>query len=202
VSDAQHPSGGSPDEHGPSGWVVIGIVLVVAGFFLGARNLGIMPWPFDMAWETLVRARTGVGVILVGILFIVWAQSGRLHSFNAPERGRKLYRSREDKWLAGVLGGLADYFGIDATMIRLAFVVLVVLFDVGVLVVAYIVMAILVPVEPVAGTSPAVVPTAPAPAAPPAPVEPPAPAPEAPAASAPEGEPAAESSSGDPTTWA
>ena len=34
--------------------------------------------------------------------------------------GKKLYRSRENKMLAGVCAGIAEYFGVDPTLIRLA----------------------------------------------------------------------------------
>ncbi len=37
---------------------------------------------------------------------------------------KRLYRSRNDKMIAGVCGGLAHYLGIDATIVRLIFVVL------------------------------------------------------------------------------
>jgi phage shock protein C len=40
---------------------------------------------------------------------------------------RKLYRSRTDRKLAGVCGGLGQYFNTDATLIRVLFVVLTVL---------------------------------------------------------------------------
>jgi phage shock protein PspC (stress-responsive transcriptional regulator) len=32
---------------------------------------------------------------------------------------KKLARSRDDKWVAGVCGGLADYTGIDVNLVRL-----------------------------------------------------------------------------------
>ncbi len=34
---------------------------------------------------------------------------------------KKLYRSKTDKRLAGVCGGLGEYFGIDSTLVRLGF---------------------------------------------------------------------------------
>ena len=37
--------------------------------------------------------------------------------------GRTLRRSRTNRMLAGVMGGLADYFGLDATLVRIIFVV-------------------------------------------------------------------------------
>ncbi len=59
---------------------------------------------------------------------------------------KKLYRSRNDRMVAGVAGGLAEYFGIDPTIVRLAFVVLGLLGGPGVLI--YIVMWIVVPEAP------------------------------------------------------
>jgi phage shock protein C len=37
---------------------------------------------------------------------------------------KKLYRSVSDKWVGGVCGGLGDYFGVDPTVIRIAWVVI------------------------------------------------------------------------------
>jgi len=59
----------------------------------------------------------------------------------------KLYRSRSDSMVAGVAGGLGNYFGIDSSLIRLFFVLLAVLGD-GVGILVYILMAIIVPIVP------------------------------------------------------
>jgi phage shock protein C len=59
---------------------------------------------------------------------------------------RKLYRSKTNRQLAGVCGGLAEHFGIDATLIRVLFVVLAVLGGSGL--VLYVAMWIIVPKEP------------------------------------------------------
>lgn len=59
---------------------------------------------------------------------------------------RKLYRSRTNRKVAGVCGGLAQYFSVDATLVRILFVVLAVMGGPGVL--AYILFWILVPEEP------------------------------------------------------
>ncbi len=61
--------------------------------------------------------------------------------------GKKLYRSNTDKMIAGVCGGLAQYFGVDSTLIRLIFALLVFL-GVGSGVLLYIILAIVVPLEP------------------------------------------------------
>lgn len=57
--------------------------------------------------------------------------------------GKKLYRSDENKMLAGVCGGIAEYFGVDPTLIRLAWVVFSLLGGSGLL--AYILAAIIIP---------------------------------------------------------
>ena len=57
--------------------------------------------------------------------------------------GEKLYRSDENKMLAGVCGGIAEYFGVDPTLIRLAWVVFSLLGGSGLL--AYILAAIIIP---------------------------------------------------------
>jgi phage shock protein C len=59
---------------------------------------------------------------------------------------KKLYRSRNDRIIAGVCSGLGKYFEIDATLIRLVFVVMAILGGHGVL--AYIICLILIPLEP------------------------------------------------------
>jgi phage shock protein C len=59
------------------------------------------------------------------------------------EESRKLYRSRNQRMVAGVCGGLADYFNIDATVIRVLFLVLAVFGGTGFVV--YLVMWIIVP---------------------------------------------------------
>jgi phage shock protein PspC (stress-responsive transcriptional regulator) len=59
---------------------------------------------------------------------------------------KKLYRSKTDKKLCGVCGGLAEYFGIDSTIIRLILVLAVVCAGVGVL--AYFIAALVIPEQP------------------------------------------------------
>jgi phage shock protein C len=59
---------------------------------------------------------------------------------------RKLYRSKTDRVLAGVCGGLAQYLNLDATLIRVLFVLLTVLGGAGL--VLYVAMWIIVPNQP------------------------------------------------------
>jgi len=43
---------------------------------------------------------------------------------NQPQPYKKLYRSRKERMIAGVCGGLAEYLGVDPTWIRLLFILL------------------------------------------------------------------------------
>ena len=60
---------------------------------------------------------------------------------------KKLYRSRDEQMLAGVCGGLAAYFEVDPTLVRLLFVAAV-LMGLGGTILVYFLMMIIVPVEP------------------------------------------------------
>ncbi len=58
---------------------------------------------------------------------------------------KKLYRSQTDRRLFGVCGGIAEYFGVDSTLIRLAWVILAFCFGSGIL--AYLIAALIIPSE-------------------------------------------------------
>ena len=64
----------------------------------------------------------------------------------------RLYRSRDDRMLAGVAGGLAELLDADPSLIRVVWAVLVVLTG-GLALLVYVVMAIVVPERP-AGMEP------------------------------------------------
>ena len=60
---------------------------------------------------------------------------------------KRLYRSRDDRMIGGVCGGLGEYFGIDPTLVRILFVFGAFLGIPGALALVYLVMLILVPQE-------------------------------------------------------
>lgn len=63
----------------------------------------------------------------------------------------KLYRSRTDSMIGGVCGGLARYFNVDSVLVRLFFILLV---WSGMSILAYIVLWIIMPLEPQAAGTP------------------------------------------------
>lgn len=56
---------------------------------------------------------------------------------------KRLYRSRKDRMIAGVCAGIAEYFDIDPTIVRLFWIFTVLLGGSGIL--AYIICAIVIP---------------------------------------------------------
>ena len=59
---------------------------------------------------------------------------------------KKLYKSENDKKLCGVCGGIAEYFNVDSTLIRLIWAIAVFCLGTGIL--AYIIAAIVLPSYP------------------------------------------------------
>lgn len=60
---------------------------------------------------------------------------------------RRLYRSRSDRMIAGVFGGLAHYFNIDPTIMRVIGVLILIITGFIPAIIGYIIMAIIVPNE-------------------------------------------------------
>ncbi|MBE0447671.1 MAG: PspC domain-containing protein [Actinobacteria bacterium] len=73
------------------------------------------------------------------------ATRGRGLTFSTE--GRTLYRSRGNRVIAGVAGGIAEYFRVDPTLVRLAWVALFII-NFAAALIAYIVAAIVIPERP------------------------------------------------------
>lgn len=60
--------------------------------------------------------------------------------------GKRLFRSRMNRQVGGVCGGLAEYFAVDPTIIRLIWAVSILVFGTGLL--AYVIAWIVIPEAP------------------------------------------------------
>lgn len=120
--------------------LAIGIGLVALGSWWFLRDSGLVP---TAVFDSINRISWPIAIIVLGVTLIYLAR--RAHT---PAPGSRLYRSRDDRWIAGVLGGLAPYLGVDAIVLRVAFIVLSVVGLGGPLILAYIIGAVLVPEEP------------------------------------------------------
>jgi phage shock protein C len=170
-----------------TGWtVLIGVILIAFGLWL---LLGGLFAP--IGWLVTLLGKIGWPLLLVGLglLLIIRARGG---GFNV--NGKKLYRSRSNRMIGGVLGGFADYLGIDATVLRVVYALLALVTGLWWGPLLYLLAMIIVPEEPYAAGWTA--PPAPAAPTPPPPPAPPVPqsgfyAPEPPAAPAPAPAPSA-----------
>lgn len=61
-------------------------------------------------------------------------------------KGKRLYRSKYDRKISGVCGGIAEYFGIDPTIVRLVWALFALFAGAGIW--AYIISALIIPEEP------------------------------------------------------
>lgn len=144
---------------------VTGLTLIVAGIVyllselgvwtgLAFSNFGVLPW------------LVGIGTILLGFGLLTWrssrtskdsaskkkavdAETGEPKVVEEPKKSttKKLTRSRTDKKLLGVCGGIAEYLNLDPTLVRIAFVVGVIGSGAS-FVLAYLALAFVMPKEP------------------------------------------------------
>lgn len=82
---------------------------------------------------------------LAYLLFVKMNKNYRKKTKKNDKNIKKLYRSKNNKIIAGVCGGIGEYFNIDPTLIRLLLVVLTVLGGSGLL--AYIICWVIIPQE-------------------------------------------------------
>jgi phage shock protein C len=64
---------------------------------------------------------------------------------------KRLYRSRNNRMIAGVCAGLGHYFGVDPTLVRVLAVVCLLVFNI-MTILAYIIMIFIIPLEESAGS--------------------------------------------------
>jgi len=125
--------------------VIVGAVLVGVGIWITLNKLGVVSPDFDRVLSLVQAAGWGFVIVILGVIVII---GSRNHTEpRMPARGVKLYRSRTDRWIGGVLGGFGEYFGVDSTILRLSFIALTVAAG-GSLIVAYIVMLAVMPEAP------------------------------------------------------
>lgn len=128
--------------------IAVGVVLII----VGALNLLDRLIPYEM-WVAIGSAVRGVwsiawpvALVVVGSYLLWAAKKGKLSGFRAARPNGSLRRSRADKRILGVCGGIAYYFGLDSTIVRIAAVVLLFVLTPTVAV-AYLLLALLIPSE-------------------------------------------------------
>ena len=96
-----------------------------------------------MSWIMTIAAGAALGYFLVQFATKKRTAADGGEAEEAPKA--RLHKSTTDKQVAGVCGGIAEYLGVDPTIVRLATVLLVLGWGSGLL--AYIIAALVLPQE-------------------------------------------------------
>ncbi len=136
-----------------SGDRFVGLVLIVVGGFLLIGNLGLFNifHLFHIGWGiffSVIFIGVGIALLLRGEPSQFQGANTTCESSTAAEKTQphRFERSISDRKLFGVCGGLAKYFNIDSTIVRIIFILLTLLsFGLGIIV--YVAIAIASPEE-------------------------------------------------------
>ncbi len=156
-----------------SDWLVVlgaGLILWGAWWLLNSF-LAPLLWPLRAVLNVIARVGWPLAIIAMGVLVIIVARRGG----QLVIRGRKLYRSRSNRVVGGVIAGVADYLSVDANLLRVIYAALAVFTSFFPALVIYIIAMIVIPEEPFATVI-----DAPPPVPPAAPPVPPVPQPPVP----------------------
>lgn len=138
---------------------ILGIILIIIGVGLLLENFG---WPFWHFFKVSFNYILPLLLIAAGIfLIITYMQRKQNASISGVESGgekiemeteaggtvKRLFRSRKNRMIFGVCGGLGEYLNTDPTVIRILWVILGIS-SLGIAVLLYLIMAIIVPEEP------------------------------------------------------
>ena len=138
-SDKGQNEGSGTERKSPDAKAVIGILLILFGFFFLAHNWGwYQEWPLffpfhHFQWFLMPWDYWPILLVLLGIAYIVYVlrqNKSKSESSNvdgsASGQGKRLLRSTHNKIVGGICGGLAQYFDIDVTIVRIGIVILAV----------------------------------------------------------------------------
>ena len=147
----ENPYQETPEKPRSSHAMFWGLLLISLGIILILRQIGFfylfniknLPWSFIWA----------VFLIILGII-LIFSQSRKRPPASADTAEDEaeateigITRSRKDRMIAGVCGGIAHYFNIDSSLVRLLWV-LATLASVGLGVLVYIILIFVFPEEP------------------------------------------------------
>jgi phage shock protein C len=129
--------------------LIVGLALIVIGAIFLLREVGMFHYfnLFRFSWSTV----WGLLLIGIGVVLLFQARNQAAHSgeteASPSESEKKIFRSRNDKMLAGVCGGIGNYFQVDPSFIRIGWV-LATFFSFGIGILVYILLIIVFPEEP------------------------------------------------------
>jgi len=124
-----------------------GVVLVVLGIFFLLNRFDFFYFRFYNPWSYTWRYVWPLIIVAFGIFLIVKKPfvGGKKTAAKAVVK-RKLMRSKKDRMLSGICGGMGEYFNLDSSLVRIGWVLLAIVSG-GLAVLAYIVLIFIIPEE-------------------------------------------------------
>ena len=121
-----------------------GLILVLLGVFMLGGAVPFMGWNW---WPgTRFHASQGIPIALILVGIYLLYTFGRQPSDDTPGAERRVYRSRTERKIGGVCGGIAEYLNLDPTLIRVAWVLAIVFYGAGLLL--YLILLVVIPEAP------------------------------------------------------
>jgi phage shock protein C len=122
--------------------VGLGVLLLLKDWTRDWIDLIQFRWNLDWTWRLLWPLL----LVVFGSLYLAGAIRNK-PGVKSSRKGRTLYRSQKSKVLAGVCGGIAEYFQIDAAFVRIALIIVALTTSVMFWIVAYAFSAMLIHVQ-------------------------------------------------------
>ncbi len=141
---------------------ILGLLLIILGVGLLLENFG---WPFWHFFKIAFNYLLPVFIIAIGLFLIITYFAKKQNTdiakteneeskvetkteeIKTEETMKRLFRSRKNRMLFGVCGGLGEYLNTDPTIVRILWVILAIS-SLGIAILLYLIMAIIVPEEP------------------------------------------------------
>ena len=145
------------DAYSPSLQTLSGLSLILAGLVYLVTEISASPVSALFHPDLILPWLLGTTVLLVGIALLTLpspnnseaempSTSPESPSADSSSPSRRLMRSRSDRKLFGICGGIATYLDVDPTLVRVGFVLGSVVF--GPLILIYLGLAFAIPKEP------------------------------------------------------
>jgi phage shock protein PspC (stress-responsive transcriptional regulator) len=124
-----------------------GVILVVLGIFLLLNRFDFFYFRFYNPWTYMWRYVWPLIIIAFGIFLLAKKPFvGGTKTVSKAGGKARLFRSKKNRMLAGICGGMGEYFNFDPSVVRIGWVLLAIVSG-GLAILAYIVLIFIIPEE-------------------------------------------------------
>lgn len=144
---------GSEESEVRGAGTVWGVVFILAGLILLLVNYDMLPWQMWRYWYFPWKLFWPFVIIMIGVILLLSRSKGKTdpeesEPHSGRGRNRKLTRSKRERMIGGVCGGLGLYFRLDPAIVRFLWAIGTIVSH-GLGIIAYILLLIVLPEEEV-----------------------------------------------------